>query len=305
MPLVWALRAMQAAAVLLPPVLLVVDAPFGKLGRASAWNVHGNGAWMAMELVAPCALLANAYARGALAWPTQALVALFVLHYVNRAVYQPWRNPPRSPLHLSVVLSAMAFNLVNGTLLGAWLAHGGTTHHGSVWTGVGVALFALGLWGNMHHDARLRRLRIGAPAPGEPVVQGRAATYRIPRGALFEWVSYPNYLCECTSRHSHQGSSGPAMRSHAYRACPIRARPGTTTHLSSLSCSKWPSCCPAPCAATAGTTRSLARRIRRSAARPSPILCKSPNVVALADLPPWYVRRAHAVGAALRWQPPA
>ncbi|WFD20366.1 hypothetical protein MCAP1_002610 [Malassezia caprae] len=195
MPLERALRAMQAAAVLLPPVLLIFDAPFGKLGRASAWNVHGNGAWMAMEAVAPCALVANAYARGALAWPTHALVALFVLHYVNRAVYQPWRNPPRSPLHLSVVLSAMAFNLVNGTLLGTWLARGGTAHHASVWTLAGVALFALGLWGNMHHDARLRRLRTEAPARGEPVVQGHAA-YRIPRGALFEWVSYPNYLCE-------------------------------------------------------------------------------------------------------------
>jgi len=202
-----ALRMMQAAAVLLPPILLVFDAPFGKLGHASAWNVHGNGAWMAMEAVAPCALLANAYARSALAWPTHALVALFVLHYVNRAVYQPWRNPPRSPLHLSVVLSAMAFNLVNGTLLGTWLAHGGTAHHAGVWTIIGVALFALGLWGNMHHDACLRRLRIEAPARGEPVVQGHA-TYRIPRGALFEWVSYPNYLCECTSRHSRRDRVG-------------------------------------------------------------------------------------------------
>lgn len=198
MPLEAALRGMQAAAVLLPPVLLLLDAPFGKLGCASAWNVHGNGAWMVMEAVAPCALVAKAYACGSLAWPTQGLVALFVLHYVNRAVYQPWRNPPRSPLHLSVVVSAMAFNVLNGSLIGHWLAQGGTQSHASLASFLGLGLFLLGLWGNMHHDARLRRLRTEPPARDEPVVQGHSAAYRIPQGGLFEWVSYPHYLCECT-----------------------------------------------------------------------------------------------------------
>lgn len=38
------LRAMQVAAIALPPLLLVFDAPFGKFGLPSAWNVHGTSA---------------------------------------------------------------------------------------------------------------------------------------------------------------------------------------------------------------------------------------------------------------------
>lgn len=237
-PLALALRAMQAAAVVLPPVLLLIDAPFGKLGSASAWNVPGNGAWMVMEAVAPCALVATAYARGGLAWPAHALVIMFVVHYVNRAVYQPWINPPRSPLHLSVVLSAMAFNLVNGTLIGTCLAASGPGSRATVWMFVGVVLFVLGFVGNMHHDARLRRLRTEAPARGEPVIHTHAAMYRIPHGALFEWVSYPNYLCECTWQALTQGWSGRAMRSHACLVHCIGPCHGTTARPSSLWFSK-------------------------------------------------------------------
>lgn len=53
------------------------------------------------------------------------LASLFVIHYANRAVIQPLRSPPRSPMHISVPLSAVFFNLINGFIMGAWL--GGCT----------------------------------------------------------------------------------------------------------------------------------------------------------------------------------
>lgn len=37
----WAVRSMQASAVLLPPVLCMVNAPFGKFGIPTSWNVNG------------------------------------------------------------------------------------------------------------------------------------------------------------------------------------------------------------------------------------------------------------------------
>ena len=49
----WVLRGMQAAAAALPFLGTVVDAPFGKFGLPSRWNVHGNAGWMVMECVAP------------------------------------------------------------------------------------------------------------------------------------------------------------------------------------------------------------------------------------------------------------
>ena len=46
----WVLRGMQATAAALPFLGTVVDAPFGKFGLSSRWNVHGNAGWMVMEL---------------------------------------------------------------------------------------------------------------------------------------------------------------------------------------------------------------------------------------------------------------
>jgi len=53
------------------------------------------------------------------------LSILFVIHYLNRSIIQPLRSPPRSPIHISVPISAVFFNLINGFIMGAWL--GGCT----------------------------------------------------------------------------------------------------------------------------------------------------------------------------------
>ena len=119
------LRCMQAVALMLPCIGCFIDAPFGKFGLPSAWNVNGNVGWMLMESIAPMAVCLSFYGQVQAvmhAW-AKIMLWLFVAHYVNRAWIQPWMNPPRTPLHISVVLSAMAFNAANGYLIGLSLIH--------------------------------------------------------------------------------------------------------------------------------------------------------------------------------------
>lgn len=204
------LRCMQAAGAILPCAGFIIDAPFGKFGWNSSWNVNGvcgrsytgNLGWMIMECVAPVstALSFRANARIPSAW-SWLMIWLFILHYIHRAIIQPYVNTTRTPLHALVVMSAIAFNAANGFLMGTWLAKGGQSavHIGAA--SVGLVLFGVGLGGNIYHDALLRKLRATPPRRGEHVVKGTSCLYRIPYGGLFRWVSYPNYLCECTSVH--------------------------------------------------------------------------------------------------------
>lgn len=145
-----------------------------------------------MEIVAPLTAIAATHAAAplySLAAGPQLVLWLFVLHYVNRAVIQPLRNPPRSHIHLSVALSAMVFNSINGYLLGTWLTKRGEAFQGPTFQVIiGLVLFVVGAVGNIWHDEILRALRIGAPF----------RTYRIPCGGMYHFISYPNYFCECT-----------------------------------------------------------------------------------------------------------
>lgn len=149
---------------------------------------------MAMELVAP--ITATYFA-----WPhCNGMLALYVLHYINRAVVQPLRSPTRSPLHAVVVVCAVFFNAMNGFLLGTWLRGEGQVvdaPFAGAYT-LGLAVFAAGLAGNIWHDNVLMQLR---RAPSGPHIQTSTSHYRIPYGGLYTWISYPNYLCECTSTH--------------------------------------------------------------------------------------------------------
>lgn len=230
----WVLRGLQLGGLGVLPMLWVYDAPFGKFGVPTSWNVHGawpsdagNLGWMVMEAVAPITAVVAALRAPAPSVASHVMLAVFVAHYVNRALVQPYLSPPRTPLHVSVVLSAILFNACNGYLQGSWLYAGGPPRalQGLGW---GLAVCAAGAAGNIYHDGVLRRLRTTAPAPGEKVVQQGSSVYRIPHGGLFTWLSSPNYVCECTFFLVTQGSSGEAGPPRVCGACHMRARRGTT-----------------------------------------------------------------------------
>ncbi|SPO29415.1 probable steroid 5alpha-reductase [Ustilago trichophora] len=271
------------------PVLSLINAPHGRFAFDSLLNINGNLGWFIMEIPSPIFVLLGALSKPLsssvvkgtkgflppisalfspsikqffnLPSPNQVLVIMFLIHYSHRAVLQPLRSPKRSPLHISVPLSAVAFNLINGFVMGSWL--GGRTPwsalpqpavasaalaavgtkagsaassaaaselarklvstgaadalgvgapgliSSSVWTSplwyLGLAGWAIGFAGNVIHDEILMDIRRPnrKQASNKPddddtkVVKGSSARkYSIPRGGLFEYISFPNYLCE-------------------------------------------------------------------------------------------------------------
>lgn len=274
------------------PVLSLINAPHGRFAFDSLLNINGNLGWFLMEIPSPIFVLLGALSKPlstsvvkgtssggflpplsalfspsikqffALPSANQLLVVMFLIHYSHRAVLQPLRSPKRSPLHISVPLSALAFNLINGFVMGSWL--GGRTPWSalpqpavasaslaavgakagsaastvaaselarklvssgaadalgvgapglianSVWKSplwyVGLAGWAIGFAGNVYHDEILMDIRrphkqsqqANKQSDGHTNVgKGKSARkYSIPRGGLFEYISFPNYLCE-------------------------------------------------------------------------------------------------------------
>jgi len=188
------------------PVLCFVSAPYGKLHRAG-WGpaLRGRRGWFLQEIVSPVALLAAFYATqeeegGALKLapsPIHAFLLLWCVHYAHRAVLYPLQRAMGATT-LPVVAAAVAFNLVNGALVGVELARRSAEAAWGEWRCLvqprvlfGLALFGLGAFVNLRSDATLRQLRAGAP-------RGQRS-YGIPRGgpfALFDLVACPHYLGE-------------------------------------------------------------------------------------------------------------
>ena len=187
----------------------------GKTSTPSVFNVNGRRGWIAQELVAPLTLLATIYASPARAAgpPLPAahlwLAGLFCTHYLHRSLLSPLRNPSMAPLHGLLVLAGVAFNLANGSAIGAWLGGYGTAAAVPAWQlGLGSVLFLLGLWGNAYHEEILRDIRRtgGNPAAaaaaaaaakgggGGPAVFGAEGRrlYEIPQGGLFAYCYYPH-----------------------------------------------------------------------------------------------------------------
>ena len=272
------------------PVLSLINAPHGRFAFESLFNINGNLGWFIMEIPSPVFVLLGALSKPlstsvvkgttgvlpplsalfspsvdkffSLPSPNQVLVVMFLIHYMHRAVLQPLRSPRRSPLHISVPLWALAFNLINGFVMGSWLGGrtpwsalpqpavasaalaavgskaGGLTAYvaasqlarklvstgaadmfglgapglisPSVWRSplwyLGLAGWAIGFAGNVYHDEILMDLRRPHKQPSKEshdatkIGTGSSArTYSIPRGGLFEYISFPNYLCECES----------------------------------------------------------------------------------------------------------
>ncbi|CAE6374067.1 unnamed protein product [Rhizoctonia solani] len=200
---------------LISPLLLVINAPHGRFSSdgssskswiARAWgalSIDGTLSWIIMELPSPVTLIyafsqqvAPSGHSSISLTPHSVLPLFFVGHYLNRAIISPLRTPSRSKSHLVVVLAAIVFNVINGSVTGTWLGAGART--GSIgWADtpagywVGLTMFGLGLWGNIWHDEVL--LKIRKEPNGKKDDKPR---YAIPYGGLYSLVSFPNYLCE-------------------------------------------------------------------------------------------------------------
>lgn len=136
-----------------------------------------------------------------------------VMHYLYRAVTFPFIQPSMSPIHVFVWASAVFFQVMNGTLIGSWLAaYGPTTKEAwaaqlapypTLQFAVGITVFYLGLAANFYHDDELRDIRRREQqrqarlAKEQGVKPGSVEKhYQIPQAGLFKYVLYPHYLVE-------------------------------------------------------------------------------------------------------------
>jgi 3-oxo-5-alpha-steroid 4-dehydrogenase 1 len=111
----------------------------------------------------------------------QLLASLYVLHYINRAVVTPlFVAPSMSPIHIIIICAAATFNYLNSSALVGWLMGYGTVPAGLVLQNsgaaacsnattiqtltayipyIGLALFLLGMYGNIGAENTLFKLR--------------------------------------------------------------------------------------------------------------------------------------------------
>ncbi|KAF6747799.1 3-oxo-5-alpha-steroid 4-dehydrogenase 1 [Ephemerocybe angulata] len=218
-------------------LLLVINAPFGRFvptGSQSSrhplgffnWQflmVNGIRSWIVMELVAPITFTV-AFAKSPLSFykvalpdafsPQGILAALFLIHYLNRALLSPLRTPSRSKAHLIIPAIGVLFNLANGFLIGSYLTSpfarmylAGPSVFQRTSFRLGITLWAVGFVGNIVHDEILLDIRRKAQARKEKDAAEEKKSdkkkehavgehYGIPTGLLYKYISYPNYFCE-------------------------------------------------------------------------------------------------------------
>ena len=181
-------------AIIVHVLMFFVTAPFGRHTK-STWGpvINERFGWILMELpsfvVMAAFLIFGEHSRETFVW---LLFALWLFHYANRCFVFPLRMRPNSSgMPLAIALMAIAFNLVNASINGLFLADlADPVSYGTTWLisprfWIGLVLFVSGLTVNWISDAMLINLR----KPGE-------TGYVLPRGFLFDYVASPNLLGE-------------------------------------------------------------------------------------------------------------
>ena len=172
-------------------VLTRISAPYGRHAR-DGWGpqISARLGWFLMEVVSPLAFVGCFLVGSRTNIEAYVFMALYVGHYAYRSLVYPWlvsAGAKRMPI--SVMLMAVVFNLVNGTINGGWLYVQEPLSDQSQWSDFhfvfGVSVMITGFIVHVKADAILRNLR---------AVHG--AGYHIPKGFLYRFVSCPNYLGE-------------------------------------------------------------------------------------------------------------
>lgn len=167
-------------------LLIKVTAPFGRHTKGG-WGIliDNKMGWIIMEIVSPIILLISfcVFFEKGNSIP-YVLICLWVLHYLNRSLIFPFRIKTKGKkMPISIMLSAVGFNIVNGTINGYFLATSPLQHN--FFFGIGLIVFIVGFIINNWADTKLINLR----GPNE-------TGYTIPKGGLFNYISCPNLLGE-------------------------------------------------------------------------------------------------------------
>ncbi len=185
--------AWLALAVIVHITMFFITAPFGR-HTSDKWGITINNklGWVIMEFPSLAIMTYFLFQGNAFQSYTWILFLLWILHYLHRTFIYPLRiksTPKKMPLF--IVINAIIFNVINGTLNGYYLAYLTKENQYDVnWvTGYhfigGIILFIIGMLINLRSDTILINLR----KPGE-------SGYKIPQGFLFKYISSPNLFGE-------------------------------------------------------------------------------------------------------------
>ena len=192
-----------ASAVCAFATLFVYNAPYGKF-FSNSWGMKVNGSlgWLAQEIPSPIALwlgitrgshvfreFASSKATSDMHY-VHILALLWSAHYANRAVVYPLTRALGDTAVVTVA-SAVAFNVVNGLLVGAEMAHV-TRMPSHARVAIGASTMLAGAMINITSEAQLRRRRLSRAIPAKE----RRGTYVMPKGGLFDHLVMPHYLGE-------------------------------------------------------------------------------------------------------------
>ena len=176
--------------------LLKISAPYGRYVRPG-WGptISNRSGWLIMESTVIVTFLAwRPWNIADWKNPANFMVTLFLLHYLHRALIYPLRIQTKEKrMPLVIMVSAMLFNGVNGSLLGIWFAR--YASYVADWYFsfpfiAGTLLFFSGMAINISSDNRLIALR------SQALEQKLELGYQIPYGGLFRFISSPNLLGE-------------------------------------------------------------------------------------------------------------
>jgi len=171
--------------------LLRKEAPYGRFTTRN-WGpmISNRLGWFFMELTVMIVFaLRIPFAQFNWQTPATVMIIFFFIHYLHRSLIYPFMIRTRGKkMPVVIMLSAVLFNTVNGSLLGTWFAKFGRyrdTWYLSSQFIAGVILFIIGMLINWNADYYLIHLR-----------QKGETGYKIPQAGLFKLIASPNLLGE-------------------------------------------------------------------------------------------------------------
>jgi 3-oxo-5-alpha-steroid 4-dehydrogenase 1 len=194
----------------------------GKTSILSPLNLPGRLAWILAESVGPLNLLFIIYSLPSKLHPVpnsptsvlftglpvqnELLAALYILHYLNRALITPLLAPSLSPIHVVVSVFMATFQFLNSSNIASWLCYSAQAQSpdSTVYPPLvllGLTLFLAGFALNISAEHTLFSLRRGA-ATRKAKSEGKATVsydkvYVIPPAeGVFTRILYPHYAAE-------------------------------------------------------------------------------------------------------------
>lgn len=172
--------------------LFWITAPYGRhIQTGWGYQINNRLGWILMEIISPL-MLSIFFFMGSAPKSIHVWVfwGLWILHYLNRAIIFPFRiKTSGKKMPISIVLSAVFFNLINGSTNGYYLGYVMPTYPEGWFYDprfiLGLSFFVVGFLINFQSDEILLGLR-----------KGSDTSYKIPKGGLYGLISSPNYFGE-------------------------------------------------------------------------------------------------------------